>query len=142
MIRLPHRLSGVFSRVCLTLAVLAIAVKVMLPAGFMVAPGSTANSLPFALVICTGEGAMTVAPGAALPDPDGRPSPADKTSHDNPCAFAGHGLGVAPPNLTDSAPVTFIAYRAPRSRPLIGLAPGRGLSAPPLPARGPPILLT
>jgi hypothetical protein len=108
------------------------------PAGFMTA--TSAAGLPFALVICTAQGAVTLQPGEA-PGVKDHGAPADKANHDSPCAFAGHGLEAPPPNLTDSVRVTFVAYRAPEPQPLIGLAPGRGLAAPPLPARGPPTLL-
>jgi hypothetical protein len=49
----------------LTLATLAIALKILIPPGFMAGPPT--NNLPFALVLCTGQGAMVVAPGDALP---------------------------------------------------------------------------
>lgn len=138
MIRRPRRISGLFSHVCLMLAALAIALKVLVPTGFMTA--APTGGLPFALVICTAQGAVTLQPGEALGAND-HGAPAGKTGHDSPCAFAGHGLGAPPPNLTDSVQVAFVAYRAPEPRSLTGLAPGRGLAAPPLPARGPPTLL-
>jgi hypothetical protein len=125
--------------VFLTLAMLALVLKVAVPAGFMTA-APAANALPFALVICTGQGPMTLAPGEALAGH--QKSPAGKTTHDSPCAFAGHGVGAAAPNLIDAVAVEFVAYRAAQNSPLVDLAPGRGLAAPPLPARGPPILLT
>lgn len=49
----------------MTLATLAIALKILIPPGFMAGPPT--NNLPFALVLCTGQGAMVVAPGDALP---------------------------------------------------------------------------
>jgi hypothetical protein len=70
-------------------------------------------------------------------------APANRSGHDGPCVFAGHGAAAAAPSPFSVAAVEFVAYRAevlaaaPRD-----LAPGRGLAAPPLPARGPPIQLT
>ena len=123
----------------MVLAALALAIKVMIPAGFMSAPPSS-DELPFALVLCTSQGAVTVQPGdLAAPSHDDQGS-AD-TAHDSPCAFAGHGAGAPPPNLLDARSVEFIAYRAPAAAQIVHMAPGRGLSAPPLPARGPPIRL-
>lgn len=148
MIRACRPSTGLLGRISLTLAMLAVALKVLVPGGFMAA-APAANALPFALVICTGQGPMTLASGEVLADqgkapggkaPSGK-TPDGKTGHDSPCAFAGHGAGVAPPSLIATAAVTFVAYRAPQQRPLTDLAPGRGLAAPPLPARGPPILL-
>lgn len=130
------RNSRVSRSVCLTLAVLAVALKVLIPAGFMTA--APTNDLPFALVLCTGQGAMVVAPGDILPGQE-EPANADKVAHDAPCVFAGHGLGAPAPNLLDATRVEFVAYAVTSPPvPTVVLAPGRGLAAPPLPARGPP----
>jgi hypothetical protein len=139
VIRTARQPAGLWRHVCLSLATLAIALKVLVPAGFMAA-AAPADALPFALVICSGHGPLTVAPGEALTSH--QKSPSGKTTHDSPCAFAGHGAGAPAPNLIDTVTVEFVAYRAAQNAPLVDLAPGRGLAAPPLPARGPPILLT
>ena len=130
-----HGLRGV----CLTLAALAIALKVLIPAGFMTA--APINDLPFALVLCTGQGAMVIAPGDALPG-EKDPGMADNETHNTPCVFAGQALGAPAPNLLDATRVEFVTYTrtSPPVSP-VALAPGRGLAAPPLPARGPPSLL-
>lgn len=125
----------------MVLAALALAVKVMIPAGFMTAPRA-ADAPPFTLVLCTAQGAVTV-----QTDDLGTPAHDDQDSgksaaHDSPCAFAGHAAGAPPPNLLDVRAVEFVAYRAPAAAQVLHLAPGRGLPAPPLPARGPPTLLT
>lgn len=126
-------------RVFMTLAVLALAVKVAIPAGFMAAP-RVAQS-PFALVLCTGQGAMVLGPDGAL-HKAGEPTkaPDGKSGHDAPCAFAGHGQGALSAALTVAAPVSFVAYRVAQVAEPADLAPGRGLAAPPPPNRGPPIL--
>jgi hypothetical protein len=119
----------------MTLAALAVAFKVMIPAGFMTAPAPS-NGLPFALVLCTGDGAKLVQPGEALAghhDQD-----ADKSAHDTPCPFAGHGAAAPPPSAVTTAKVEFVAYAPVEPSRVTYLAPGRGLAAPPLPARGPP----
>lgn len=138
MIRTRRPLQAAWSHACLVLAVLAIGLRVLTPAGFMVA--APTNDLPFALVVCTGQGAMTVEPGEALPDHGGKAPDAER-SQDGPCAFAGHAADVQAPNLLDVAPVEFVAYRVPAISLPLDLAPGRGLAAPPLPARGPPTLV-
>jgi hypothetical protein len=119
----------------MTLAALAAAFKVMIPAGFMTAPAPS-NGLPFTLVLCTGDGAKLVQPGEALAghhDQD-----ADKSAHDTPCPFAGHGAAAPPPSAVTTAKVEFVAYAPVEPSRVTYLAPGRGLAAPPLPARGPP----
>ena len=124
----------------MVLAFLALALNVLVPPGFM--PGRAEDPAGFPLVLCTSHGAVTI-DGAAL---IGTPSPSKKTpdqnsGHDMPCAFAGHGAGLATPDLAAFEAVEFIAYAAPAAPTLnSNLAPGRGLAAPPLPARGPPTL--
>lgn len=126
------RHSPLARNVFLTLAALALALKVLLPAGFMVDPAARG----FSMVICTAE-------GTAVVHQDGAPAgPASKQQHDAPCAFAGHGMGAVAPSLAAPMAAAYAAYVAPSPAPLIGLAPGRGLAAPPLPARGPPTLTT
>ena len=138
MLQLTRR-SAALRQVFMTLAVLALALKVLVPAGFMAAPKT--NGLPFAVVLCTGEGPMVVEPGGAL-HKAGKPgeAPGEKSAHDAPCAFAGHGAGALATGLLASEPAGYAAWRAePAARPT-DLAPGRGLAAPPPPTRGPPIL--
>lgn len=122
------RHSPLAHRALLALAALAVALKVLLPPGFMVA----GEGAPFPLVICTGA-------GTEVAHQDGAPSaPAGKAGHDAPCAFAGHGAGAAPPSLAAPTAVVFLRHAPPAPTTLTSLAPGRGLAAPPLPARGPP----
>lgn len=126
--------TGPWRHVFLTLAVLAVALKVLIPAGFMAAPTKVAG-LP--LVICTGAGSLEMTPA----DAPGKHAPGEKPGHDMPCAFAGHGLAAPAPDL---APVDIAAF--PPARALAAPAlpdsptPGRGLAAPPPPSRGPPVL--
>ena len=133
------RRSPAWRGICLTLAVLAVAFKVLVPAGFMAA--APTNDLPFPLVLCTGQGALVVAPGDVLPGHEEQGTDGKAAPH-NPCLFAGHGVGAPAPNLLDASRVEFITYAASSPvTPAFTLAPGRGLAAPPLPARGPPSLL-
>jgi hypothetical protein len=126
----PTRHSPFARNVFLTLAALALALKALLPAGFMV--DSAARGFP--LVICTSQGTTVV-------HQDGAPAdPASKAQHDAPCAFAGHGAGAIPPSLTAPVAAAYAAYVAASPATPASPAPGRGLAAPPLPARGPPTL--
>ncbi len=130
---------GVWRQVCLTLVLCAVALRVMIPAGFMV--DRLNNDLPFALVLCTGEGALVVEPGQALPD-HRDPDDTAKVDH-TPCVFAGHGLALDPPERFDVQPTEFAQYSGVLSKTTnFGVSPGRGRPAPPLPARGPPDLTT
>lgn len=125
----------------MVLAALALAIKIMIPAGFMTAKAPV-NDLPFALVLCTAQGAVVIQPGETATSQSQDDHGSDtKSAHDSPCAFAGHATSAPPPNLLDARAVEFVAYRAPTAIQVVHLAPGRGLAAPPLPARGPPTLL-
>ena len=111
----------------LGLAALALVLRLMVPAGFMVAP-----SQGFSLVICTGHGALADAPR------DKAPATPEKSS-DHVCPFAG-GLALeSPPGLDLPGDVLSWPVHVPR----VGLghmAPGRGLAAPPPPSHAPPRL--
>jgi hypothetical protein len=114
----------------LTLAMLALVVKVAVPTGFMVAsPGSGAG---FPLVICTGHGPM-------IAHPNGEKG-GEKARSDAPCAFAGHAVSAAPP-ISAPLPGSFFFANVLASPAGVRLAPGRGLAAPPPPSQGPPTLL-
>lgn len=138
-VRQPHRLSR---PIFLMLAALAIALKVMFPPGFMAAPPS--NDLPFAIVLCTGQGPVTVGAGHALPEHvghAGEKQAPSQSAQDSPCAFAGHGAAAAPPTLQGAERAQFVVYQVLAVVSPPSFAPGRGLAGPPLPARGPPVLL-
>jgi hypothetical protein len=121
--------------VWLTLAALAVMLKVLIPAGFMPGPVTGAN---FPLVLCTGHGVVAT----NMAEVQGKKAPADKPASDAPCVFAGHGT-AAP--ASDLSPLGFVAFSpepaAVALPPRDGLAPGRGLAAPPPPSRGPPTIL-
>jgi hypothetical protein len=118
---------------------LAVALKVLVPAGFMV--GAPANGSPLPIVLCTGQGTVTLGAGEAAPGHERSGHAPANAGHDSPCAFAGHGLGAPPPSLFETGAAEFVGYvfTAPSRR--VSVTPGRGLSGPPLPARGPPSLL-
>lgn len=112
----------------LVLAMLAVTLRILAPSGYMTTPEQ-----PFALVVCTSEGALNLKSDPSHQD-HGAPQ-----SH-APCAFAGLGLAAAPPEpLTATAPVVFARVPEPAGRQA-SLRPGQGLAAPPPPATGPPIL--
>ncbi len=114
----------------LTLAFLALLMKIAAPPGFMVSAQGPGG---FPLVICTGHGPLS----SSTPDNKGGES---KSKPDAPCAFAGH---AAPPAPAAGAQVAAAAFAHAVERPSLkfDLAPGRGLAAPPPPSQGPPTLL-
>lgn len=115
-------------RVALTLTMLAIILKLMVPPGFMIA--DTGAAIP--LTICTGHGPL-VLDSDAVKTPK---APAHKI--DAPCTGAGNVTPPGPPlGAILAAPFLWAA-------PVLGaglvpdIAPGRGLAAPPPPSQAPP----
>jgi hypothetical protein len=108
------------------LALLAVALKVAIPPGFMIA--QTGGSFP--LVICTGHGPLVLS-GQTHSD-HGK-----KSTSDAPCAFSGHVATPPPASVVVSAAVGLV-YLAPAIDRRGDLVPGRGLAAPPPPSQGPP----
>ncbi len=138
MIRAMRQSSGLLRHVWLTMATLAIALKIIIPPGFMA--GAPTNDLPFALVLCTTQGAMVVDSGGALPTHEDGKGTSD-AAKDAPCLFAGLAMAEPPPALTDMGAVEFVAYDYRPQAVTPDVTPGRGRPAPPLPARGPPTQL-
>lgn len=112
--------------VLLTLAVLALVVRISVPQGYMVQSTSVGSAQ---LVICTGNGPLKI----------GHEAPADRSKSDGACAFAGHGVGAAPEPAPAIEAATFV--RPTQAEPAVpaDLTPGRGLAAPPPPSLGPPL---
>ena len=122
----------------LALVALALMVRLAVPAGFMV--GAPKAGAGFPLVLCTSQGMVVIAGKDALGQthaPD--KAPENTSDHDHPCAFGGHGAAAAPAVALIAVPVEFARHRIISAAPTPSLAPGRGLAAPPLPARGPPL---
>jgi hypothetical protein len=120
-----------FRNIAAALIVLALALRVVIPSGFM--PSSERG---FALTICTGMDTQTV-----WMDSKGKlhkedPSKGKSVEH-QPCAFAGTAFaldGPAPDIQIAMAPVAVaIPIFAKRE-----VSVGAGLAAPPPPAIGPP----
>ncbi|HWK35538.1 DUF2946 family protein [Sphingomonas sp.] len=109
------------------LVVLALAMKLAVPAGFMTSTQAGAITVE----VCNGTGPMTIAiPG--LPD-----KPADPGTKEQPCAFS----GLSAPSLAGADPVLLVAaiafvfaYAIRRETPVAARAPA--YLRPPL--RGPP----
>ena len=129
----------------LAVTVLAMAMSVVIPSGYMVARSGAAHGLP-QMVICTGRGAMAVAVDAeghlvkTSLKPASKPSHQDKDRPDHPCAFSGSAAAAQTANFAlPPEPVRFSQY-APL--PLASAQrPGLGLAAPPPWTTGPPSIL-
>jgi len=128
----------------LLVGMLAIAIKVAIPVGYMVAPQALAAGLT-PIVLCTSDGNVTafmdeggqiVTHGdeALANDHQGLPSDHEGSK----CAFAGQGVPLAAPQAASMA-VQFEGAVSPTAIQPSFVAPGLGLAAPPPPKTGPPI---
>lgn len=135
LIRIQARL-GVLLVAC------ALAMRILIPAGYMVAPAQAQGGPP-TIVICTAQGAKTVSvetSGVAQND-QGAPKPADgKGNPDHGCVFAGAVTPLPVPSLTLAHAEAFVT--ASRIGPSVGhQRPGLGLAAPPPFKTGPPAIV-
>lgn len=130
---LGRRQSGRGHAVGAAVALLALFLQLLFPAGFMAAAPGQAHGLP--IVICTAQGQTTVEW-----DLGAGHKPKAPAKSMAPCAFAGHATASAPPLpiAVAASPEAWIAAAAALPETV---APGRGLAAPPPPAIGPPIRL-
>ncbi len=120
----------------MALAGLTLFLKVLIPPGYMAAPPQ-ADGPAFALVLCTAQGMVTIDPSD--PGAQGDPEPAeDDGARHSPCVFAGHGLNAPATSLALGEVVVFAPPALHGLATRAELVPGRGLAAPPPPARGPP----
>ncbi len=119
--RLPH-----FARAAgLWLALLAFALKGLVPMGYMLSADAGAPMV----VLCTAQGAVTVAL-----DDEGAPPPVAK---DQSCAFAmAAPAALAPTPISFAAPLS-AAIEAPATPSAEAMHADH--TGPPLPARGPPL---
>lgn len=132
--RHPSGING--SALALLLVACAIMLRTLIPAGFMIAPA--AQNGGWSVVLCSGNGPVTV-----ILDADGRirgdaPAPAAPTKHDAPCAFAGL-LAPVLPVVDTVTPLPLLAPALHDARENPGPRVGQGLAAPPPPVRGPPV---
>lgn len=104
-----------------TVLALAIALRLLVPQGWMPAPGG-------GLMICGGQTVMAHAAGHHMPV---------KPVEDHGCPFAALGLAATPPMPIAGAVVPPVAT-ATAPAPVAAVAVGHGLAAPPPPATGPP----
>lgn len=116
---------------------LALAMKILIPPGFM--PGT---SLAQPLVLCPGQAPMPMTSGMAMASMGhGSHHDSDGHSHDgndHPCTFAGLGATALAADLHGPLLSPVPAVRAPALAALYAVASGRGMAAPPPPSHAPP----
>ncbi len=127
------------------IALLAVLVRAIVPAGYMLAHADTDTGRYLTVQMCDGHALESQAKQIIDLDTGKRvdPSTLDKSGKGEPnhapCVFAGAPALAEPMALAE--PVAFVVahdveFAAPRD-----LHPGRGIAAPPPPATGPPSLI-
>lgn len=116
------------------LIVAVFVLRAAVPAGYMFAAFGDGTSL----VLCSAQGPLSVTIDPATRHVSiAKKVPGKPANHDDaPCAFAGMAkVALQTASFQAAAPVDLVSQPIFAS---IFLAPGRGLSAPPPPATGPP----
>jgi hypothetical protein len=120
-----------FRNISAALIVLALALRVVIPSGWM---PSTDHG--FALTICTGLDTQTVWMDSKGKLHKENPAKGRLVDH-QPCAFAGAAMASDIPTGDFQSAMPPVAIAAPVSA-ITEVTVGRGLAAPPPPAIGPP----
>ncbi|MFZ4604079.1 MAG: hypothetical protein ACOYM8_16660 [Caulobacterales bacterium] len=131
--------SGIMRALAL-LAFAALLTRALVPAGYMIAPSASAGSV--LVTFCSehgGELVVDLATGALSPAKATKNESGEKKAGkaQPPCVFA-TAAPLAPPEAAVGILARASAFDAAPPAPL-GLAPGRGLAAPPPWATGPPL---
>ena len=141
----PSKHSKAWTSWALALTVMAMAMRVAIPGGYMVAAPEANRGLP-QMVICTGQGAMAVAVDAeghlvkTSLKPASKPAHQDKDRPDHPCAFSGTAAAAQTSSL--ALPLAQVRFSQDIPLPLASAQrPGLGLAAPPPWTTGPPSIL-
>ena len=128
-----HRMSGRLGAI----ALLALIVRAVLPAGFMLAEADTGSGRYLTLEFCDAHaGAQKVVDldtGKIIDAPV-----KGKSSNNQPPCVSCANVNAITPHEQVARPVTFIAERDVNFAEVRDLRPDRGIAAPPPPSTGPP----
>jgi hypothetical protein len=121
------------------LAFVAIAVRALVPGGYMLGPSDDGRTL--AIVLCSGHEAFIDLRTGQLVDaaPPSRNQDNSDQRGDAPCVFAVSAEFATPTHALASPPTFTASQEAPTFLPMV--TPRRGLAAPPPWATGPPLTL-
>lgn len=125
------------------IALLALVVRAIVPAGYMLAAAETAHGRYLVFELCEGHNQPTqiidLDTGKRI-DPASLPaSPAKEKTSKQPCVFAAAPAFATPVTLAE--PVAFGEAAEPVVFAASEIRPGRGIAAPPPPSTGPPSLI-
>ena len=124
-------------------ALLALLVRALIPAGYMVAAAETPNGRFLIVQLCDGHSsalqAIDLETGQKVDLKKFPRSPIKSGNSDQPCAFA-VAAAFAPPVTAAESLAVMASTDADIALPAV-VRPSRGIAAPPPPATGPPILI-
>ena len=122
------------------IALLAMLVRAVVPAGYMLAQADTGQGRFLTVAMCEGHASRVIDLDTGKQvDPSELPGKADDKSKNAPCVFAST-VSVATP-IAIAEPVEFIPTQEIGFTVDPGIRPGRGIAAPPPPSTGPPASL-
>ena len=123
------------------IALLAILVRALVPAGYMLAEADTPDGRYLVVQMCDGHDAAQVIDldSGKLVDASELPGETEGKTTNSPCVFAGAAPMGSPPAVVQ--PVVFQRIFAADFVAALAVAPGRGIAAPPPPSTGPPSLI-
>ena len=130
-----------FGRQLGAFALLALLVRALVPAGYMVAEAGTVDGRYLVVQMCDGHGSaaqvIDLDTGKVI-DKSKSPDSTD-SSNKSPCVFAMASAVSLPPLAVEPVLVRHAIAAEPAG--VSEVRPGRGIAAPPPPATGPPSLI-
>ena len=119
------------------LALLAMLVRAVVPAGYMLAEADTGQGRVLVLQMCNGHatGAIDLDTGKQV-DPSKLTGKGKTDGKGAPCVFASAASIAMPAAIAE--PVEFITTQDASFAVDLSVRPGRGIAAPPPPSTGPP----
>jgi hypothetical protein len=119
------------------IALLAMLVRAIVPAGYMLAQADTGQGRFLTVEMCEGHAAKVIDLDTGKQvDPSKLPGKADDKSKSAPCVFASVAPVATPVAIAE--PVEFVAAEDVDFGVSLNVRPGRGIAAPPPPSTGPP----
>lgn len=124
------------------IALLAMLVRAIIPAGYMIAEADTGSGRYLTVEMCDGHHAQAqvidLDTGKTV-DLSKLPKSGKTDNSSSPCVFAGVVAMASP--LSTAEPVEFVVTHQVDFTVTRDLRPGRGIAAPPPPSTGPPSLI-
>ena len=133
MITWMHRMSGRLGAI----ALLALIVRAVLPAGFMLAEADTGSGRYLTLEFCDARAGQAKVVDLDTGKIIDAPTKGKSSNNQPPCVFCASVVAMASPEPIVEL-IKFVAAQNVNFTQVRDLSPGRGIAAPPPPSTGPP----